>query len=75
MSQVFVELAQFTIVGDTAIHGPTQARFFAKPGRTEVERCDWGNADRRGCEYDKDEIMCIAKQLLAARLSITREWM
>ena len=67
-----MDLSQYNIVGEIAIHEPTQARFFAQPGQLELVNWDWGHAESLDDEYDRTEMMRIAAQPLSGRLSLQR---
>ena len=65
-----VKLDDFEVRENEVIHKPTGARVSAHPGREEPVRVNWGRAGEvldNGAKYDRDDIMRVAKELLAKR--------
>jgi hypothetical protein len=67
-----VQKWQFTIEGDTAIHTPTGAKFFAFPGSPEMANWDMGLAlpGRLEDEYDERELLLVAAEVLEERFIV-----
>src|SRR5450432_351259 len=72
MNAIRIDKREFTINGDTAIHTPTGAKFFAEPGGVEVVNWDWGTAlpGRLMDEYEEQELLAVAAEVLEERFVV-----
>lgn len=65
-----VKLNDFDVLENEVVHKPTGARFYAYPGDAEMKSHNWGRAGEvleSGADFDRDDIMRCAKELLAKR--------
>jgi hypothetical protein len=72
MNAIRVQKGQFTVNGDTVIHTPTGAKFFARPGESELVNWDLGLAVRGRLEqdYDEGELRSVAAEVLEQRFVV-----
>ena len=72
MNAIRIDKREFTINGDTAIHTPTGAKFFAEPGGIEVVNWDWGTAlpGRLMDEYEEQDLLVVAAEVLEERFVV-----
>lgn len=65
-----VKRDDFEIRDNEVVHKPTGARFSAYPGSKATKSVNWGRADEvleSGANYDRDEILRCAEELLSKR--------